>query len=119
MNRNSYKEDRTLEMTRMTLSAGLFAQTNSKYGSTSDIEQEIYSILIDTPVLGGTQYGNRDVFTYVTEMMGGRTNSSLPDGSLAFGQYASTFDGASLYGRASNKLRYNDLDKETVSSILF
>ena len=44
---------------------------------------------------------------------GGRTNSSLPDGSLAFGQYASTFDGASLYGRASNKLRYNDLDKET------
>jgi len=108
-----YKEDRTLEMTRMTLSAGLFAQTNSQYGSTSDIEQEIYSILIETPVLGGTQYGNRDVFTYVNEMMGGRTNSSLPDGSLAFGQYASTFDGASLYGRASNKLRYNDLDKET------
>ena len=107
-----YKEDRTLEMTRMTLSAGLFAQTDSKYGSTWDIEQEIYSILIETRVL--------KVRSMVIGMsavcecrMGGRTNSSLPDGSLAFGQYASTFDGASLYGRASNKLRYNDLDKET------
>ena len=107
-----YKEDRTLEMTRMTLSAGLFAQTNSKYGSTSEIENEINSILIETPVLKDTQYG-REVFSYVQEMMGGKTRSSLPDGPLAFQEYASTFDGASLYGRASNKLRYNDLDKET------
>ena len=110
-----YKEDRTLEMTRMTLSAGLFAQADSLYdfNRSKYLEQEIYSLLIETPVLKNTQYGNQDVFSYVKEMMGEFPNSAFPDGTLAFQKYAATFDGASLYGRASNKLRYNDLDKET------
>ena len=99
-----YKEDRLQEMTRITMALGLFETSNQ------DLSGILNNLLANTSVLRGTPYLRPAQDMMISKLKNSR-NTRIRDGNEYFQDYANAFDGVSLYGRATNKLRYNDLTK--------
>lgn len=105
-----YKEDRLQEMTRITMALGLFANSKSEYRAERDYRNILYLLLENTSVLKGTKYF-QPAFDMMSAKLKNSKSAPILDGRNAFQKYSNRFDGVSLYGRATNKLRYNELTK--------